>query len=355
MQRRELKKSEPHNFDFSELIPLGDNKNEPTKVRFFTYNKNFYEEKPFLDSEDIDIHSIDHVNWLHIEGLGNKVILKNLSSRFNLHPLLIEDIISGSQSPKVDDWDNFIYITLRHITFNDKFNNIIDEQFSIVVGHNFVISFLEKQSTLFDSVIERLKSDKGIIRKQNSDFLSYVLMDTVLDNYFVILEKIGAEIEMLEDYQAKHQNGQKILPHIHHIRREVIILRKAAWPLREVISKLQRDESSDIFSSITKFYLRDIYDHSIQIIDTIDAFRDLSRGLLDVAIAQMSYKMNEVIKILTVVGTIFIPLTFITSYYGMNFEYMPELNWRYGYLMIVIVMVILTLFMWRYFKRKNWF
>lgn len=322
-------------------------------LRCITYNTESFTDQICNDLLNCDSSSLDHVHWIHVTGVDQPGIIQNIAKEFSLHPLLVEDIMTTRQRPKVDDYGNYLYIVFRLVKFDNNLR-LIDEQISIVLGDNYLISFVQTPTNIFDPLIDRLKQGKGIIRKQASSFLAYALIDAVVDSYFELLDKAGLEVETLEDLQTRESNQQKILPQIHRLRREIIIMRKAIWPIREVVAKLEREDSSHLINSTTRLYLRDVYDHAILIVDTIDAFRDLSRGILDVCLAQMSYRMNEIIKILTVVGSIFIPLTFITSFYGMNFD-MPEYDWKYSYSIVIALMLLLTLGMLRYFKRKHWF
>ncbi len=355
LRKKRLQKSEHH--DLEPVITHFKSKGYTgsIKLRCITYSADCFSDQICLDLSTCDTTSLDKVNWIHVDGVHNASIVEALAKEFSLHPLLVEDIMTTRQRPKVDDYGNCLYIVFRLVRFDISQQKLIDEQISIVLGDNYIISFVQNPIDLFEPLIDRLKQGKGIIRKQNSSFLAYALIDTVVDSYFDLLNKAGFEIEFLEDLQSKESNQQKVLPQIHRLRREIIIMRKAIWPIREVVGKLERDDISPLINSTTKLYLRDVYDHAVLIVDTIDSFRDLTRGILDVCLAQMSYRMNEVIKILTVVGTIFIPLTFITSYYGMNFKNMPELTWDYGYTLTIAIMISVTLCMLYYFKRKHWF
>jgi magnesium transporter len=348
-------KNNSFNGEQLDIGPKALNSSFPVSIRCINYNLDQVTDEICTSLEKCATLSLNFTHWIHVDGVHDSSIIHGIGKEFSLHPLLVEDIMTTRQRPKVDDFSDYLYIVFRLVRIDPESLKLEDEQISLVVGNNYLLSFVQRPTDLFDSLIERLKKGKGLLRQQNSGFLAYAIIDTVVDSYFDLLDKSGSEIESLEDYQSKQMAHQIILPQIHNLRREIIIMRKAIWPIREVVAKLERDDMSHLISSTTKLYLRDVYDHSIVIVDTIDAFRDLSRGILDVYLAQMSYKMNEVIKILTVVGTIFIPLTFITSYYGMNFKNMPELSWKYGYPLTVVIMLIVTFYMLRYFKKKRWF
>lgn len=333
---------------------LNKGKSEAIKVRFIAYNQEQCSDE-WHDEIDSSLSKIDGmIDWIQVYGIHDSLLIHSIGDKLKLHPLLIEDVMSSRQRPKVDDYGDHLYIVLRVPQYGSD-GKIDDEQISIILGKHYVITFMPAPCSIFEPLIDRIKASKGIIRKQGTDFLAYAIIDTIVDQYFEFLEKSNLEIEHLESIQTKDINPRKVLPLVHNLRQEMIILRKSIWPVRELVARLQRDDIADFITSNTRLYLKDVYDHSVQIIDTIDALRDLSRGLLDVCLAQMSFRMNEIIKILTVVGTIFIPLTFITSYYGMNFHNMPELDWQYGYIMVIMVMLGITISMLYYFKRKKWF
>lgn len=336
-----------------ELVHVGDHSTEPMKLSVITYNENEIIEENNT-SFDISLQDMpkDHVKWIEIDGVHQSELIQMLGSKLQLHPLVMEDIMTTRQRPKVDEYSEYLFIVLRLLIYDEVSGNIQDEQLSLILGRDYLITFQEKSSSLFDHLKERLRLGKGLIRKQRADFLAYAIIDTIVDHYFVLIESVGGRIEHLED-ALSNMATQKGLSAIHQLRREIVFLRKSLLPMREVINRLQRDDS-ELISSTTKFYLKDVYDHTIQVIDTVDAFRDLGRGLLDVNLSHMSYRMNEIIKILTVVSTLFVPLTFITSIYGMNFVHMPELRWRYGYVAVWVIMILVAAYMIRYFKRKKW-
>lgn len=226
------------------------------------------------------------------------------------------------------------------------------EQISLIIGSNYLISFQEDEGDVFDLIRERIRTDRGRIRKMGSDYLAYSLIDAIVDNYFTVLEKIGESIEDIEDELIKNPTPE-ILQKIHTLKRELIFLRKSVWPLRELISRLERWESQLIDKSID-IYLRDVYDHTIQVIDALETFRDMLSGMLDIYLTSASNRMNEVMKVLTIIATIFIPLTLVAGIYGMNFKYMPELDSPWGYPMVYVVMLIISLVMLIYFRRKKW-
>jgi magnesium transporter len=252
----------------------------------------------------------------------------------------------------MEDYGEYIYIVLKDLDYDDKSSEIEPEQISLILGPNFVFSFQEREGDTFNTIRERIRNSKGRIRKMGADYLAYTLFDSIVDNYFIILERLGEKIEFLEE-KLVSQPTPETLQVIHHLKREMIFLRKAVWPLREVVGGLERGESSLIKES-TRIYLRDVYDHTIQTIDTIETYRDMVSGMLDIYLSSVSNRLNSVMKVLTIIATIFMPLTFIAGIYGMNFKYMPELEWRWGYPVIWLIVIGIGVFMLLYFRKKKW-
>ena len=335
------------------LVHVGEEKTEKTKITIMDYDEGqFREQEAKMVEESFRFKDTATVTWINIDGLGEIEVIAKIGKHFNLHPLILEDIVNTGQRLKVEDFENHIFVVLKMLTFDEKESDIKAEQFSLILGSNFVISFQEKAGDVFNPIRERIRNAKGRIRKMGADYLAYSLLDAVVDNYFLILEKLGEKIEGSEEAVVKNPTPQT-LRDIHALKRDTIFLRKSVWPLREVVNNLARTESSLIKQS-TNIYLRDVYDHTIQIIDTIETFRDLVSGMLDIYLSSISNRMNEVMKVLTVFAVIFIPLTFIAGIYGMNFKYMPELEWRGGYFIALGIMASVGLSMLIYFKRKKW-
>jgi len=287
-----------------------------------------------------------------MNGVHQLELLQEIGTDFALHPLVLEDIANTEHRPKLEDYDSYLFLVVKMLSFDASSGEIQPEQVSLVLAPGVVLSFQERQGDVFQGVRERLRSNKGRIRKMGSDYLAYALLDAVVDSYFVILEQIGEQIEQLEE-ELVLQSNTRTLDKIHHFKREMILLRKSVWPLREVIGGMQRSESPLIQES-TGIFLRDVYDHTIQIIDTVETFRDVLSGLLDLYLSSISNRMNEVMKVLTIIATIFIPLTFIAGIYGMNFTYMPELNWRWSYPLLWLVMITIAGVMIFFFRKKRW-
>jgi len=292
------------------------------------------------------------VTWININGLHQLDIIEKIGEHFNVHPLVLEDIVNTGQRPKIEDFVDYIFVTLKMLRYSDEEKETKAEQVSLILGSNFVISFQENEGDVFDPIRQRIEADKGRIRKMGADYLAYALMDAIVDNYFTILEKLGDRIEDFEEELVVNPKPET-LQAIHHLKREMIFLRKSVWPLREVINRLERWESSLINKS-TAIYFRDVYDHTIQVIDSVETFRDMLSGMLDIYLSSISNRMNEVMKVLTIIATIFIPLTFIAGVYGMNFRFMPELEMPIGYPVVLLVMLFIGILMFAYFRKKKW-
>lgn len=341
------------------LVHVGERKAESVRIIIIDYNEQNFEEKQVEKIEEcFPFKTTSSVSWINIDGLHEVEVIEKLGRQFELHPLILEDILNTGQRPKLEDFDKYIFIVLKMLSYDGEKESIEAEQVSLVLGRNFVISFQERIGDVFEQIRNRIRNAKGRIRKMGPDYLCYALMDAVVDNYFAILEKVGEKIESMEE-KLVADPSEKTLQDIHKLKREMIFLRKSVWPLRELISGLQRIESSLINES-TGVYLRDVYDHTIQVIDTVESFRDMISGMLDIYLSSISNKMNAVMKVLTIIATIFIPLTFIAGIYGMNFNpekspfNMPELNWYWGYPAIGLVMVVIVFVMLIYFRKKKW-
>ena len=335
---------------------ISDDRREPTPVTltFINYDNSAplreYQSPDF--NEKMEFVNTPGVTWLDIDGVHQTNILESVGRQVNLHPLVIEDIHNTYQRPKVEDYEDYLYIVLKMISWDANSEQIQAEQVSLVLGKNYVLSFKEDPGDIFDSIRTRLREGKGRLRKMGADYLSYALLDQVVDHYFIVLENLGEQIEDLEEGLVTSPDTSTI-QNIHHLKRELIFLRKSVWPLREAISSLERGESP-LFQPETLVYLRDVYDHTIQVIDTIETFRDMVSGMLDIYLSSVSNRMNEVMKVLTIIATIFIPLTFIAGIYGMNFVNMPELQWPWGYFVVWGVMIVIFIGMLIFFKRKRW-
>ena len=335
------------------LVHVGEVKAEKTKISLVDYDETQFQEKEVKTVEEcFPFKATPTVTWINIDGVHEVDIIEKLGKHFDLHPLILEDIVHTEQRPKMEDFGSYIFMVLKMLSYNEKEDELNVEQVSLVLGSNFVISFQECEGDVFQPVRERIRKGKGRIRKMGADYLAYALVDAIVDNYFIVLEKLGEVIEDVEEDLVKKPTPET-LQTIHNLKREAISLRKSVWPLREVVSGLERAETPLIHETI-KIYLRDVYDHTIQVIDTIESFRDMISGMLDIYLSSISNRMNEVMKVLTIFASIFIPLTFIAGVYGMNFAFMPELAWRWGYPAILIVMALVGISLLLYFRRKRW-
>jgi magnesium transporter len=293
------------------------------------------------------------VTWINVDGISDARTVEAIGTRFNLHPLLLEDVMNTDQRPKMEDYDNLLFLVLRVLFPEAGAGRIESDQISFVLGDRYLISFQERRTDLFKAVIDRLRMGKARIRKSGADYLLYSLIDVIVDNYFVILELIGDNVEEME---VKLISGGRVetLAAIQRMKKDLIYLRRSVWPLREVLSGLERGESRLISGGLHIFF-RDIYDHTIHAIDTIESLRDMLSGMLDIYLSSVSNRLNQVMKVLTIISTIFIPLTFIAGVYGMNFKNIPEIGWDYGYPASLALMILVSLAMLYYFKRKKWF
>ena len=332
---------------------VGEKRSEKVKLSVINYDGASFQEKEVRNVEEaVSFRKKASVTWLNIDGVHQPEIIEQVGKSFGVHPLVLEDIANTGQRPKMEDFDDYIFVVLRMLRFDEEENKTKTEQISMVFGADFVVSFQEREGDVFDIIRERLRNNKGRIRKLGADYLAYSLIDAIVDNYFMVLEKLGEAIEEIEDKLVTNPRSET-LQIIHYLKRETVFLRKSVWPLREVVSRLERSESP-LISKSTFVYLRDVYDHTIQVMDSVDTFRDMLSGMLDIYLSSVSNRMNEVMKVLTVIATIFIPLTFIAGIYGMNFKVMPELEQPWGYPAVLILMLTIAVVMLIYFRRKKW-
>lgn len=330
-----------------------DKNAEPVKITIIDYDEAQFQEHEALTPEECaEFKYKPTVTWIKVDGIHQHEIIEDLGRIFGIHPLIVEDIFSPQQRPKMEDFGDYIFIVLKVFYYNEDANELKAEQFSLIFSSNFVISFQESGGDVFKMVRSRIKNEKGRMRRMGADYLAYVLLDAIVDNYFLILERLGDKIESLEERMVSDPT-QETLQEIYDLKSIMIFLRKSVWPLREVISRLERGDSHLVHES-TGIYLRDVYDHTIQVIDNIEIFRDMVSEMLGIYLSSISNKMNEVMKILTIITTIFIPLTFISGIFSMNFKYMPELEWEYGYQYSLVLMASLGMAMVAYFWKKDW-
>jgi len=335
------------------LVHIGDKKTEQVRLSLIEYGATHFQEKS-IETVEESFPSKDEpsVTWVNITGLHDLDVIEKVGKHFNLHPLILEDIVNTGQRPKMEDYEGYLFAVLKMLRYDQEEDQVNAEQVGLVVGPNYLLSFQESPEDVFDPVRERLRKGKGRSRKAGSDYLAYALVDALVDEYFLILEIFGEKIESMEEELVANATRQT-LQRIHDMKREMIFFRKQVWPLRELIGALSKGESPLVHES-TSIYLRDVHDHTIQIIDTIESFRDMLSGMIDMYLSTISNKMNEIMKVLTIIATIFIPLTFVAGIYGMNFRYMPELEWRWGYFMALGVMLVIAVLLLSFFKKRKW-
>ena len=335
------------------LIHIGEQKTEKPSITVIEYDEQQLEEKEIDTAEECRVLiASPSITWINVQGIHQVEILERLGACFELHPLVLEDVLNTDQRPKMEDYGGYLFMVLKTFAYADGRDQLEPEQISLVLGPNFVMTFQEGEGTVLDPVRERIRTNKGRIRRAGADYLAYALVDAVVDSYFTILERIGDTVEFLEEELVQNPTPET-LQTIHGLKRNMLFLRKSVWPLREVVGGLEREAPPLIGESIG-IYLRDLYDHTIQVIDTIETLRDMISGMLDIYLSSVSNRMNEVMKVLTIIATIFIPLTLVAGIYGMNFTYMPELGWRWGYPIVWGVMIATTVVMLLYFRRKRW-
>ena len=348
-----LKKTKKVGLPPGSLVYTGEKKAEEVKISFIDYDEERFKEKEVTSIEEcFPFRDTPTVTWINIDGLHEVKPIEKIGTYFKIHPLVLEDIVNTDQRPKLEDFGDYILVILRMIYFDEKVRELHAEQISLILGPNFVISFQEREGDIFQGIRDRIRNSKGRIRKMGSDYLAYALIDAIVDNYFIVLEMVGEEIETMED-EVMTTPTTETMQKLQKVKRRLLFLRKSVWPLREVISGLERGESK-LIKKQTNPYFRDVYDHTIQVVDMVETMRDMNSGMFDMYLSSISNRMNEVMKVLTIIATIFIPLTFIAGIYGMNFEYMPELKWRWAYFSVWGVIVLVVAGMIWYFKRKRW-
>ncbi|PLX85556.1 MAG: magnesium and cobalt transport protein CorA [Desulfuromonas sp.] len=336
------------------LVHVGEQKVERPILSFIDYDaQNLSVETDVSLDQCTALAATSTVSWVNLDGLHDISTLQTFGRTFDLHSLLLEDILNTNHRSKIEEFEDYLLIIVKMLDFDDHTNQVLSEQISFVLTAHNVLSFQEKPGDVFNGVRERLKRKSGRIRQRGADYLTYALLDSIVDNYFHVLEKIGDRLEMLEK-ELINQPTQETLKQVHNLKGQLIYLRKAVWPLRELVNSLLQDELS-LIREDTHPFLRDLYDHTLQIIDTVESFRDTTSGLVDLYMSSISHRMNEVMQVLTIMASLFIPLTFIAGIYGMNFENMPELKWTWGYPAVWGLMAFCVIGLLFYFKKKRWF
>ncbi|CAF0721901.1 unnamed protein product [Adineta steineri] len=326
----------------------------PVTPTVFIYNKDSVVENSYASVEDIPAIKNDECLWIDVIGVQNEVLLSSISRRFKIHPLVIADIATNDQRTKLDVFEDALFLIIKLINSNRDTQQISIEQISFYMKENILITFQEESSDIFDSIKNKIRLDKGRTRKSKIDYLFYSLVDKVVDQYMDVLDGVGRKIEAIER-NLMEKLSRDTLASIYELKREMLFYRGSIVPLKEIIIKLQKEEETQIIQEGTIIYLKDLYDHVVQVNDTIDVYREMLASFISFFMMLNSNGMNQVVKTLTIISTVFIPLTFIVGVYGMNFDNMPELHWEYGYFMVLFGMAVLTLIMFCVFKRKRWF
>jgi magnesium transporter len=335
------------------LVHIGERKQEHIRITVMDYDGGRLDEDCPEDVETVfPLRDAPATSWINIDGLHDMAVIENLGQHFLVHPLTLEDTVNTAQRPKFEEFDDYLYVVLKMLTYDDAAERVRAEQVSLVLGDHFLISFQEAEGDVFDPVRARIRKGRGRIRQGGSDYLAYALIDSIVDHYFVVLEHLGEKIEALEA-QLYENGGDDPLSAIFRLKQEMIFLRKQLWPLRETLSRFHKTENP-LVQEKTRVFFADVYDHLLQGIEVVESLRDVLSGLQDLYISMTGQRMNEIMKVLTIIATIFIPITFVAGIYGMNFEVMPELKWRGGYLMVWAIFGVITAVMLVYFKRRKW-
>ena len=336
------------------LVHIGEKRTDKPRITLMDYNKDHLAEKTVDDMETVfPLKDDPTVTWININGIHDIRLTEKIGSHFAIHPLSLEDIVNTTQRPKLEQFEDYLFLVCKMLSYDEESGKIRSEQISLVLGDSFLISFQEMDGDVFHMVRERIRKAKGRIRGLGPDYLAYALLDAIVDHYFLILEDFGGAIETLEE-EIVSNSSPDIISDLHDMKREMIFLRKQIWPLREVLAQLTKNDIDQV-NEKTTLYLRDVHDHAIQIMDAIESMKDLLSGMLDLYLSLQGNHMNEVMKVLTIIATLFIPLSFVAGVYGMNFTHMPELNWRWGYPAFWSVILTMVIGMLIYFRKRRWF
>ena len=335
------------------VVFTGDDTSRAVHLTVTDFNADRLQEWTAEDVDDLlPLRDSRTVSWIHADGVHDTDLIRTIGDAFSIHPLVLEDIAHTEQRPKLEEYDDYLFLVVKMIYHDGTTQRLRLEHVSLIVGPRFVISFQEDPGDVFDPVRARIRSARGRIRKLEADYMAYALLDVIVDHYFVVLERFGEHAEDIED-QILDAPTTQTQGDMNDLRRQLIAMRRAVWPVRELLGRLERLESP-LVQEETRPFLRDAYDHAVQVVDIVESLRDLVSGLTDLYMTSISNRMNEIMKVLTIIGTIFIPLSFVAGVYGMNFEYMPELTWRYGYLGVWAVMIVATVLLLAFFRRREW-
>jgi magnesium transporter len=354
MPKTVTRRSKKHGLSPGTLMHIGTQTPGKTSINLIEYDADLLKERQISSLDECSIRTPPPtITWVNVEGLSQLEVMQHFGSCYGIHPLVLEDILTTDQRPKAEDFTDYLYLVLKMLSLDKGSGAIKKEQVSIILGEHFVISFQEGlDGDVFGPVRERLNNQQGRLRTSGADFLVHALLDIIVDNYFLVLEKLGERIEEIEEDLV--DNPTTMTMHaIYGLKREMLFLHKAIWPLREVVGSLQRRDSK-LITDATVIYLRDLYDHTIQVVDTLETLRDMLSGMLDIYLSSVSNRLNAVMKVLTIIATIFMPLTFLAGVYGMNFKHMPELEWRWGYPALWLLMLGIAVAMMFFFRKKKW-
>jgi magnesium transporter len=333
------------------LVYTGHDREEPVRISIVEYDEEKVVEGVLTEPDFEGARGRPPVTWINIDGLNDLDLIQKVGNVFDLHPLTLEDLVSTGQRPKHEEYDDYLFVVLRMLTLEEESWRVNSEQVSLILGDGYVLSFQERTGDVWDPVRERIRTGTRI-RKRQSDYLAYALIDAVVDHYFHVLERIAERVEELEVEVFKTPEIETMHA-IHNLKHEMLVVRRAVWPLRELTSALTRTESP-LISEETQIFLRDVHDHTVQVIDTTETFRDMISGLMDLYLSSVSNRMNEIMKVLTIMASIFIPLTFLAGVYGMNFQFMPELSIPWAYPALLGLMAAVGLGLVAFFRKRGW-
>lgn len=339
-----------------ELQSIGMPEECKSDITIFEFHKNHHTEnieKRICSLDDYDWEKNKSVlKWINIIGISDSKLIQKIGEIFKIDTFTLEDILNQMHPPKIEEFEDYIFIVLKSFYYDENIDKILSYQISILFNDKYVISFQEQNRNLFKPVIDRIKMGKDGVQKHGTDFLAYCLLDTLIDSLFVLLKDFAAQLEEMEEYLVNN-TSQTVLRCIQDFRKQIMVLRQGFWPLREIVGEMQKFQSPFIKSGL-KIHLRDLYDHTFMLMETLELYRETVSHMFDMYLSSTSNKMNEVMKVLTIIATIFMPITFIAGIYGMNFKIMPELEWDFGYAWALSLMLLTILGMIYYFKRKNW-
>jgi magnesium transporter len=334
-------------------IHIGERRTESTKITVFEYNASRIEERQLGSVEEcVECRDSKGVVWINIDGIHDISVVEAVGKIFGIHSLVQEDIVNTNQRPKVEEYDSYLFAIVKMLYEEQNTDALQSEQVSIILTPKIVLSFQEREGDVFNPVRERLRTGKGIVRQRGSDYLAYCLIDAIVDHYFQIMETLEDRIHPLEE-EIVHDPQPQVLQRVHGLKNDLVFLRRSLWPLREMLARLYREQLPPIQDN-TRPFIRDVHDHTIQVIEILESFQEITSGMMDVYMSSISNRMNNIMKVLTIIATIFIPLTFIAGVYGMNFQHMPELAWRWGYPAVLGIMVLVFVGMLIFFKHRKW-